>query len=139
MSAELLSWRPRVPEAIYHSQNLGETIHPTGEDQVIVEKVLKDMPFWDHYEFVQDSASHFSIKKGTGQENCCLIDCLHGNRSNGGVSFGSEHGSVLFAIRDFWEKYCVCNLLNIEGSIPGRTTNDPKRYIATNAMVMRIR
>ena len=105
MSAELLSWRPRVPEAIYHAQNLGEAIHPTGEDQAIVEKVLKDMPFWDHYEFVQDSASHFSIKKGTGQENCCLIDCLHGNRSNGGLSFGSENGSVLLAIRDFWEKY----------------------------------
>ena len=34
-----------------------------------------------------------------------ILICLHGGRSDSGAALGSEHGSVLFSIRDFWEKY----------------------------------
>ena len=103
--AHLLSWRPRVPEEIYRAQISGIELHPEGEDLQIVNTVLEAMPFWDEYVLCQDSASHFSIRKKISEENCCYLDSMHGNRTDGGAAFGSEYGSVLFSIRDFWEKY----------------------------------
>ena len=35
-----------------------------------------------------------------------LIACMAAE-ANGGAALGSEHGSVLFSIRDFWEKICL--------------------------------
>lgn len=104
-TAELLSWRPRVPQEIYSAQMRGERLRLSGEDEATVNQVLKDMPFWSEYDICQDSASHFSIRKKIDADNCCYLDCLHGNRTEGGAALGSEGGSVLFSIRDFWEKY----------------------------------
>lgn len=94
-----------MPDGIYEAQMRGEMLCPEGEDGEVVNTVLRDMPFWDEFVFTQDSVSHFSVKKKIKDENCCYIDCLHGGRSDGGAALGSEHGSVLFSIRDFWEKY----------------------------------
>lgn len=104
-TAELLSWRPRVPQEIYSAQMRGEKLCLSGQDEATVRQVLKDMPFWSEYELCQDSVSHFSIRKKIDADNCCYLDCLHGNRTDGGAAFGSEYGSVLLSIRDFWEKY----------------------------------
>lgn len=103
--AHLNSWIPRVPQEIYASQIKGEKLEPSGNDAKIVEKVLKDMPFWDTYTFTQDTVNHFSIKKKMNESNCCFLDCLDGKRSEGGAAIGSEYGSVMCSIRDFWEKY----------------------------------
>lgn len=101
----LLSWRPRVPQGIYDRQMQGELLNLQGQDKEIVDKVLQDTPYWDTYFFYQDQVSHFGIQKKLAEENCCAIDCLHGHRSQGGMAFGSEQGSILVGIRDFWEKY----------------------------------
>ena len=103
--AQLLSWRPRVPQEVYAAQTRGEVLEPQGEEKEIVEKVIKDMPFWSEYDICQDSASHYSIRKKVKDSNCCYLDCLQGNRTEGGAAFGSEQGSLLFSLRDFWEKY----------------------------------
>lgn len=79
-----------------------------GDDYGEIDKVKENMgffPYWDTYEFYQDSASHFAVRKKVKDANCCYLDCLSGNRTKGGASFGSENGSFAFAIRDFWEKY----------------------------------
>lgn len=112
--AQLLSWRPRVPADIYRRQMNGERLMLTGREQEIVEAVQKDIPIWSEYELCQDSASHFAIRKKIAADNCCYLDCLSGQRTDGAAAFGSEAGSVLLAIRDFWEKYpsgyTLCNL-----------------------------
>lgn len=101
----LTSWRPRVPEEIYQRQMGEEKLALSGDDKVIVDKVLQDVPFWSEYVLCQDSPSHFGIKKKLSGEDLCYIDSLHGNRSIGGGGVGSEYGSVAVAVRDFWEKY----------------------------------
>lgn len=101
----LTSWRPRVPVELYQTQMAGEKVTPEGEQLAIVNKVLQDTPYWSTYDICQDSASHFLIRKKLAPENCCYIDSLHGQRTKGAVSFGSEAGSVMVCIRDFWEKY----------------------------------
>lgn len=103
--AELLTWRPGVPQEIYAKQVRGEKLELEKDDKETVDTVLKDMPFWSEYDLCQDSVSHFCIKKKIKDENCCYLDCLHGKKTEGGAAFGSEHGSILFSIRDFWEKY----------------------------------
>jgi hypothetical protein len=103
--AQLLSWRPRVPEEIYKAQVNGEKLDLQGQDKEIVDQVMEDMPFWSEYDFCQQSASHFAIKKKIYDANCCYLEAQSGKRSRGGAAFGSEQGSILFAMRDFWEKY----------------------------------
>ena len=44
--AELLSWRPRVPQEIYAAQMGGEKLSLSGQDDATVNQVLQDMPFW---------------------------------------------------------------------------------------------
>lgn len=101
----LMSWRPRVPQGIYERQMAGECLHLDGEERIIVDKVLQDTPYWSAYQVWQDSASHFGIQKKLIDKNCCWIDCQHGNRTQGGFAVGSEQGSLLIGMRDFWEKY----------------------------------
>lgn len=103
--AELLTWRPRVPEAVYSSQMAGKQLILQENDREIVEKVMKDMPFWDEYDFCQDSPSHFRLKKKMKEEGVCYLDCLHGRRAGGAAALGGENGSMGFAIRDFWQTY----------------------------------
>ncbi|MDO5417663.1 MAG: hypothetical protein Q4F29_10720, partial [Lachnospiraceae bacterium] len=104
-AAQLLTWRPRVPQEIYDRQQQGERLQLSGDEEKVVNQVLLDMPFWDTYEIFQDSVSHFGIRKKVKEEGCCYLDCLDGSRTHGAVAVGSEAGSLTFAIRDFWEKY----------------------------------
>jgi hypothetical protein len=101
----LMSWRPRIPENLYESQMKGEQLSLQGTDLETVNKVLQDTPYWSEYVLYQDSVSHFGIKKKMAYDNTCYIDCLNGERTEGGFAFGSEAGSVMMGIRDFWEKY----------------------------------
>lgn len=103
--AQLLSWRPRIPVPVYEAQMRGERLSLAGKEKELADTIMKDMPFWDEYTLTQDKAEHFSVRKKLREENCCYIDCLQGRRSGGGMAVGSEQGSVLLAIRDFWEKY----------------------------------
>lgn len=104
-SVLLLSWRPRIPEALYERQTAGERVELTEEERYITEQILPNAPHWDTYALCQDSAEHFRIHKKLAEENCCFIDSLSGHRTEGGCAFGSEGGSILMGIRDFWEKY----------------------------------
>lgn len=101
----LLSWRPRVPENMYDAQMQGKLLTLESEEKEIADKVLRDTPYWSEYTLCQDSVSHYAIRKKTADANCCMIDCLHGVRTEGGSAFGSRLGSVLVGVRDFWEKY----------------------------------
>lgn len=103
--AELVSWKPRVPAGLYESQMKGNALCLTGEEEATVNEILQAMPFWSEYTFCQKDEHSFAIQKKLKEDNCCYLDCLHGQRSQGGAAFGSEAGSVLFSIKDFWEKY----------------------------------
>ena len=112
MSVALQAWRPRLPQLLYEQQLQGKRI----DDEVICDskeenlreniyQVTENSPKWDSYSLVQDSAQHYRIRKKLEYNDVCYIDCLHGKRTIGGCSFGSEEGSVMIGIRDFWEKY----------------------------------
>jgi hypothetical protein len=99
-SAELLSWRPKTPEAVSRRQADGLALELQGEDKVVADKILKDMPFWDTYELLQESAFHFSVRKKIADEDCCFLTSAEGGRTNGVVAVNG----MLLAIRDFWQK-----------------------------------
>lgn len=104
----LLSWRPRVPIELYQAQMRGENLDTCSMDQGLSEKVLEafqDIPAWSSYHMCQDSAEHFSIKKRTNKEECCYLDCLHGNRGKGVMAVSDETGGMLAGRKDFWQKY----------------------------------
>jgi hypothetical protein len=101
----LQSWRPRIPGELYSQQNKGVLLSKEDMEDEAVQVALKDITIWDCYRLYQDSARHYSIKKGTGKENCCFIDCLHGSRGKGLVAVSGETGGMALGNRDFWQKY----------------------------------
>lgn len=120
MSAYAAAWRPRVSPELFKAQIAGKPIEPEGEELEAVNTVMEATPFWDEYSLTQDSVSHFGITKKQAGDDLCSLDCLHGNRTNGGASFGSMHGSITVAIRDFWEKYP--SGINVKGLTSDRAT-----------------
>ena len=112
VSVPLQAWRPRIPADLYEKQIAGELISgelldAEGDDKLKenIAWMLDNCPHWDSYSLTQDSAQHYRIHKKLGFDDVCHIDCLHGTRTIGGCAFGSEEGSIMIGIRDFWEKY----------------------------------
>lgn len=70
----------------------------------IVEEAVADLPIWDRYWLVQDSADHYRIQKQT-EDCCCALTCQQGHRASGVMAVIGREGGLLFGIRDFWEKY----------------------------------
>jgi hypothetical protein len=111
VSTQLTSWRPRLPLSLYKEQMKGlpitqESMKECGDEDIDqhIELVLANCPHWDTWNLTQDSAEHFSIRKKLSYDDVCMIDALSGHRSIGGAGFGSEAGSVMIGVRDFWEK-----------------------------------
>lgn len=105
VAVSLAAWRPVTPLSLYQRQMGGEVMELSGKDRELAEQILKDSPFWSEYDICQDSPNHFGIRKKLALDNTCYIDCLHGGRTRGGMAVGSEAGSVILGIQDFWEKY----------------------------------
>lgn len=101
----LTAWHPNIPKRIYERQMTGEMLVLEGEEKEMADEILKAVPLWSEYSLCQDSVSHFFVRKKQAGEHLCAVDSLHGQRTAGGASFGTECGSVSMAIRDFWEKY----------------------------------
>lgn len=103
-AAELLGGKG-LPWSVYESQMRGECLTLSGGELSEALKMAMEIPVWSEYEVCQDSDSHFSIRKKIGDKNCCFLNCLNGERTEGGAAIGSENGSVVFSLRDFRERY----------------------------------
>ena len=101
----LVSWHPRVPRDFHRLQMEGKLLVPEGADRETMDKIMDAVPYFDTYDFCQDSDSHFLIRKKQKGDHLCYVDALHGNRAKGGLAVGSPASSVEISIRDFWEKY----------------------------------
>lgn len=104
-AAALLLGGKRFSWSVYEDQINGVLLDETHEDMEKVAECMDFFPHWDTYEYCQDSADHFGVCKKVKDENCCYLDCLNGNHGKGTAAIGSTSGSVMFAMRDFWEKY----------------------------------
>lgn len=100
----LLTWRPQVPAELYQAQIEGNAVDLSGQTEE-VRRVPEQLPAWDCYELTQESASYFRVRKKTAGKECCLLDCIQGFRAPGTAAFGGENGGMMFARRDFWQKY----------------------------------
>lgn len=101
-AAVLLASRiPRLTEEPLRRQMNGE-LYQYG-DGTAEEEAAADLPVWNHYSILQDSAWHYSIRKRT-KEECCKLNCRQGKRANGVMAVTGENGGMLLGIRDFWQK-----------------------------------
>ncbi|MCD7751737.1 MAG: hypothetical protein LUI10_08390 [Lachnospiraceae bacterium] len=128
----LSSWHPRIDQEIYREQIAGRKVAENEEEMnETVERLLSHadeskkqtlsgpgrptvenicaaaakMPAWSRYQLIQDSDSHFVIRKKIYASNCCFIDSLHGNRAQGVMAVGGTDGGLMIGKRDFWQKY----------------------------------
>ena len=105
--AMLLSWHPRVAPEIYHAQIAGKELkfEKNTTEAVNAVKASKEMPVWDEWHLYQESSEHFVVKKRTAKANVCYIEGVHGHRAPGVMAFGTESGSLMMGLKDFWQKY----------------------------------
>ena len=104
----LLAWRPRIPLDLYERQMAGQNLDlDQMEEQLAkdIRQAFDNMPTWSNYHICQDSAEHYAIRKRTGYEKCCYLDCQHGGRAAGCAAVAGEDGGIAVALRDFWQKY----------------------------------
>lgn len=92
---------PKLPKEIFAAQLDGITGFFPGNQE---NSFLDQMPVWSDFGICQDSSEHFYIYKRT-KNGCCYLNCCHGRRSNGVMMAGGANGSLLFGIRDFWQRY----------------------------------
>lgn len=112
----LSSWRPRLGYDFESAQMRGQLIddkfvlengHGFGDmsTEETFKKGVSDMTIWDSYKLNQDAPSHFSIKKRTGKDVCCYINCMHGIDSDGFVYISDEEKGMALGYKDFWQRY----------------------------------
>lgn len=67
---------------------------------------IEDVPIWNDFKLVQNSADAFHIAKRTGAHSSWLLHAGHGRRAYGlGWLGGPSGGGVAFGLRDFWERH----------------------------------
>lgn len=98
----MVSSHPRTPQELEEIQMDGKLLK--FEENSQWDLLPNDLPLWDRYMICQDSSSHFVIQKQT-EEDCCELDVLHGYRAPGTMAVSGESGGILFAVKDFWQKY----------------------------------
>lgn len=75
--------------------------YPSNKD---IQEAKENLPIWNNYRLLQDSAYHYRIEKRTGS-GCCYITGKEGKRAPGTMSVTGKTGGVMFGMEDFWQKY----------------------------------
>lgn len=67
---------------------------------------INDVPVWNDYKLVQNSADSFHVAKRTGAHSTWQLHAGHGRRALGlGWVGGPTGGGIAFGLRDFWERH----------------------------------
>ena len=97
---QLFYWKKHLDPALMARQMAGEIILETEE----LNQLAEDLPRWDHFLLLQDSASRCMIRK-KATEKGCWVDGIQGQRSPGGMSVSDPARTLSFHMQDFWEKH----------------------------------
>ncbi|MDP4290708.1 MAG: hypothetical protein Q8908_06475, partial [Bacteroidota bacterium] len=65
---------------------------------------IKDLPIWNDYRLVQNTADGFNIQKRTNLRST-WIDAAAGKRSTGLAFVGDIKGGLAVGLKDFWQSY----------------------------------
>ncbi len=96
---------PRTPKGLPEHQAKGLLIHNNGTDDIgkYITEVEDRLPVWDRYLINQGDEESFVISKQT-HKNCSAVKAVCGRRAPGVIAVGSENGSILVGIKDFWQR-----------------------------------
>ncbi|MDO5425193.1 MAG: hypothetical protein Q4F41_15840 [Eubacteriales bacterium] len=97
------SWKPRLSPEDRDAQLHG-TESPYQASAETLRLAAADLPIWNHYHLLQDSAFHYRISKRT-KPACCWLSACEGKHSPGVMAVSGNAGGFLLGIRDFWQKY----------------------------------
>ena len=97
---QLFHWREHLNPALLAGQMQGEIIPETEQ----LWRAAAELPRWDRFLLLQDSASRCVIRKKAWAGGC-WVDGTQGTRSPGGMAVHDPEKAIAIHIRDFWEKY----------------------------------
>ncbi|HWV57496.1 MAG TPA: hypothetical protein VNZ57_08605, partial [Longimicrobiales bacterium] len=99
--------RAPTPAAVRDAQSEGTASPPLSEwGGFNWAAQIEDVPVWNDYKLVQNSADSFHIAKRTDEHGTWLLHAGAGRRAHGlGWVGGPTGGGIAFGLRDFWEKF----------------------------------
>lgn len=101
-AALLFSSHPKVGYDVLEKQLSGAVWeYPEDSDAM---RAAQELPVWNRYRLIQDSAYHFAVRKRTS-DICCELTCKQGSRSMGAMAAAGKDGGIAACVRDFWQKY----------------------------------
>ena len=111
---QLFYWKKHLDPSLLDRQLQGECLPETEEWAGIAQ----DLPRWDHFLLLQDSARHCVIRKKAWEDGC-WVEGIQGERAPGAMALHDPERALSFHIRDFWEKHP--SALECEGLSGDRT------------------
>ena len=97
---QLFHWKMRLDRELLAAQMRGETV-PAAER---LDEAAAGLARWNHFLLLQDSAQHYVIRKKTA-EDVCWVEGPQGNRAPGTMAISDPERTLVFSVRDFWEKH----------------------------------
>ena len=96
---------PRTTKGLAELQASGAFLYKDTDDEAgrYIKTVESRLPVWDRYILNQPNEESFVISKQT-HRCCCEIKSMCGRRAPGAMMIGSENGSVMVGIKDFWQR-----------------------------------
>lgn len=91
-------------EKIYPDQLAGRPIGNQEEFAQSERELIDDLPIWNDYKLIQNTADGFTIHKRTNPQSTWL-DANAGKRATGLAFVGDIKGGLSVGLKDFWQSY----------------------------------
>ena len=97
---------PRTPRGLAEKQNAGQLLSCVAgsAEGAYIAEVYERLPVWRRYILNQPNELSYVVSKQTHRE-CSAVRAMSGRRAPGALALGSENGTLLVGIKDFWQLY----------------------------------
>lgn len=89
---------------VFPEQVQGMPIASQGAFEEPTRSLIGDLPVWNDYKLVQNTADGFTIQKRTNPQSSWL-DANAGKRASGLAFVGDVQGGLAIGLKDFWQSY----------------------------------
>ena len=91
-------------ENVFPDQVAGKRIPDVGKFDERTQDLINDLPIWNDYKLVQNSADGFNLQKRAHAKGAWL-DAGAGGRATGLAFVGDVGGGLAIGLKDFWQSY----------------------------------
>ncbi|SDJ90280.1 hypothetical protein SAMN05421823_101376 [Catalinimonas alkaloidigena] len=94
----------RDRQLVFPDQEAGRRVADQEAFDERLQPLIRDLPFWNDYKLVQNTADGFFVQKRTNPQSTWL-DAAAGTRATGLAFVGDVSGGLAVGVKDFWQSH----------------------------------